>query len=528
MYAFVETFFNISLMAGVFTAIVLVMRRLFKKAPKSLIMLMWALVAIRLLCPFTFKTQFGVLPEKVVAKQAIESEAEPQVVYMVMGKPAVTSQAPEHEPAVDPYKIVAAVWLTGAGTFLTVGIVSYLKLQKQIDAKIKVTDNIYVCDDIFSAFVTGIFSPMIILPSGLDSDSMKHVILHERMHLRHKDNFLKPLGFILLAFNWFNPLIWVAYITFCKDMELYCDECVIREYNKHETAAYSQALLNLSTTSHKSFAAVAFGEVSIGDRIKTIYTYRKPAEVLVIVCLTTMLVASTFFLTNNNTLAESIDQLTFESRKRLADLYVQTESKDKDVIEENAVNNVSYTDLLNNIELSGDKGPATEDLSENSSKTANWAQNESVSINGAFSGDYLTITSSVHTMSSEDKDVPSWGSIEFLRDASQILANKIYAKYGVTGSCAVYFDLSPRSDGSYYFVAYLDEIEKGLVISGIIVDSYCQIDKEPQDRILGFDDVSLLKNKDLYDNAIVYQVPNDPVTDDYSDYNFLLYVDVSQ
>ena len=295
----IETFVNISLTAGLFTVAILAIRLLFKKAPKSLIMIMWALVAIRLLCPFTINTDFGVMPEKVIEHKVIQpekSESKPEVVYLVMGKEAAANKAVKTSD-IDPYKIAGAVWAIGAVAMITAGAVSYIRLQRRTRAKIRIDGNVYVCDDIDTPFVIGMFSPKIIIPSGMDKNALEHVLNHEKVHIRHKDNIWKPLGYLLLSLNWFNPLIWLAYIFFCKDMELYCDEAVIRNYSKERSADYLQTLLSLST-SRNPVAALAFGEVGVGYRIKSIIRHRKPTIAAVVLCVLVMTVTSACFFTN--------------------------------------------------------------------------------------------------------------------------------------------------------------------------------------------------------------------------------------
>lgn len=295
----IETFVNISLTAGLFTVAILAIRLLFKKAPKNLIMIMWALVAIRLLCPFTINTDFGVMPEKVIEHKVIQpekSESKPEVVYLVMGKEAAANKAVKTSD-IDPYKIAGAVWAVGAVAMITAGAVSYIRLQRRTRAKIRIDGNVYVCDDIDTPFVIGMFSPKIIIPSGMDKNALEHVLNHEKVHIRHKDNIWKPLGYILLSLNWFNPLIWLAYIFFCKDMELYCDEAVIRNYSKERSADYLQTLLSLST-SRNPVAALAFGEVGVGYRIKSIIRHRKPTIAAVVLCVLVMTVTSACFFTN--------------------------------------------------------------------------------------------------------------------------------------------------------------------------------------------------------------------------------------
>ena len=301
MSSFLENFVNISVFAGVFTLAILGMRIIFKRAPKSLFMILWALLALRLLCPLTINTQFGLMPEKVIEKETVERRATNTIVRVLpsQGKSTESIQKAETKKQVDPYKIAGAVWLSGVAVFLGAGAVSYIRLKRRTNAKIKISDNVYVCDDVTGAFIIGMIRPKIIIPSDLKGSELKHVLRHEYTHIKHRDNIWKPLGYLLLSSNWFNPLLWLAYAYFCKDMELYCDECVIRDYSREETADYSNALLKLSI-SRNPVATLAFGEVGVGYRIRSIAKYKKPAIALILVCIITMGILSACFLTNRS------------------------------------------------------------------------------------------------------------------------------------------------------------------------------------------------------------------------------------
>ena len=301
MSSFLENFVNISVFAGVFTLAILGMRIIFKRAPKSLFMILWALLALRLLCPLTINTQFGLMPDKVIEKEVVEKRAAKTVVRVLPShtQGSVRLQKDEVKKHVDPYKIVCVIWLSGAAVFISAGAVSYIRLKRRTNAKIKISDNVYVCDDVNSAFIIGMIRPKIIIPSGLSTSDLKHVLRHENMHIKHRDNIWKPLGYLLLSFNWFNPLLWLAFVYFCKDMELYCDECVIRDYSKEQTADYSSTLLKLSS-SKNPIATLAFGEVGIGYRIRSIAKYKEPAIALILVCVIAMGILSACFLTNKS------------------------------------------------------------------------------------------------------------------------------------------------------------------------------------------------------------------------------------
>lgn len=346
MDSFLMNMLNINLMSSVFILVVLIFRKVFKKAPKALIMIMWAAVAIRLLCPITINTKFGLLPEKIVDRQEsvvssdvekhAEAPYEKQVAYVFMGNedykvvrnvpthadpvkaveqhavstekiskpetaaPVAASDEQKSETGIDIATIIMAAYAAGVLAMITYGIVSYVKVKRTCAAMIPVEkgSNIYICDEIRTGFIMGVFRPKIVLPSGLDKRTKAHVVNHEKMHLKHKDNIWKPLGYLVLTLNWFNPFVWIAYIGFAKDMEMFCDEAVIKTYNDNQIVEYSLALLNLSVN-RVSMASLAFGEVNVKERIKSITTYKKPALVFASAATVIALVLTGCFVTNS-------------------------------------------------------------------------------------------------------------------------------------------------------------------------------------------------------------------------------------
>ena len=169
------------------------------------------------------------------------------------------------------------VWLLGLAAMLAYALVSYLRLRRRVRVSIPLWENIYVCDEVPSPFILGIVRPRIYLPSVLDEAQRGSVLSHERAHLARRDHWWKPLGFALLAVYWFNPLLWLAYTLLCRDIELACDERVVQFMELEERKAYSAALLNCSTNrAHFAACPVAFGEVSVKERIKSVLSYKKP------------------------------------------------------------------------------------------------------------------------------------------------------------------------------------------------------------------------------------------------------------
>ena len=197
---------------------------------------------------------------------------------------------------------MAAVWLAGAAALLLYSAISYWRLRRRVREAVILRDNIYQSENAGSPFVLGIIRPKIYLPYHMDKREMDHVIAHEQTHIRRRDHWWKPLGFLLLTVHWFNPLLWLGYILLCRDIELACDEKVIREMGSEQRADYTQALVSCSV-SRRSIAAcpLAFGEVGIKERVKSVMNYKKPAFWIVLASVVVCAVAAVCFLTDPKT-----------------------------------------------------------------------------------------------------------------------------------------------------------------------------------------------------------------------------------
>lgn len=312
---------NMSIAASWVIAVVLLLRLLLRPAPKWTRCLLWLVVAIRLTVPFSFESIISIIPSantigtEVVVPNVNEetpsteenkqptviTPSTPKVEQIVIqsGIPALDNAinpvikehlAPTPEESVDPMQIVYAVagtvWLTGVLALVGYAIFGYWRIRRKVRASIPRSENVWICDDIQSPFLLGVFKPRIYLPSGMDEQTIDHVLAHENSHLARLDHIWKPLGYFILAVHWFNPLVWLSYVLFCKDLELACDEKVISTLDTEKKTAYSQALLNCSTP--RRFVAaypLAFGEVSIKARIKRVLHYKKPAIWVLIVAL---------------------------------------------------------------------------------------------------------------------------------------------------------------------------------------------------------------------------------------------------
>ncbi len=279
---------NMSITAGWLILAVVLLRMIFKKAPKTVLCILWALVAIRLACPFSFESILSLIPSAETVSPNIVYSPTPSISS---GIPALNrlvnpvigdSLAPTNPTAsVNPLQIytflAAILWLTGAAVLLLYGLIRYLRLRHRIRATIPFGARALLCDAVPSPFILGIVKPRIYLPSAMDNETRSYVICHEEAHLRRGDHLWKPLGFVLLAVHWFNPLCWLAYVLLCKDIELACDERVIKKLDMTQKKAYSEALLACSVNRRAITACpLAFGEVSVKERVKRVLNYKKP------------------------------------------------------------------------------------------------------------------------------------------------------------------------------------------------------------------------------------------------------------
>ena len=300
---------NMSLTASWIVLAVLLLRLLLKRAPKWLSCLLWGVVGLRLIFPFSIESLFSLIPSAeplpsdlpMTQTPAIDSGFE--VIDQVVNPIISESFAPTPEVSANPLQIVLTVagivWLCGIVCMIAYGVVSYVRLRLRVRASIKNSDNVYFGDDIDSPFILGVVRPRIYLPSGMTDAQMGYVIGHEQAHLRRLDHIWKPLGFALLCLHWFNPLLWVAYILLCRDIESACDEKVIRDMDDESKKGYSETLVACSVHRRMIMACpVAFGELGVKARIKGILNYKKPSFWIILAAATACVITAVCFLTN--------------------------------------------------------------------------------------------------------------------------------------------------------------------------------------------------------------------------------------
>ena len=288
---------------------VLLVRFILRKAPKWIIVLLWGIVAVRLLCPFSIESAVSLIPSAETISPEILLDITPTletgvpVIDQTLDPILSGSNTPQIGASVNPLQIIfwfaAILWLAGVAIMLVYALISYLLLRRRVRTAVPVESNIYQCETVSSPFVLGLIRPKIYLPFSIREKSIAHVITHERAHIRRKDHLWKPIGYVLLAVHWFNPLMWLGYILFCRDIELACDEKVIKELGTEERADYSAALLACSINRRIiSACPIAFGEVSVKTRVKTVLNYRKPAFWIVAVAMVLSCTLAVCFLTD--------------------------------------------------------------------------------------------------------------------------------------------------------------------------------------------------------------------------------------
>ena len=304
---------NLSISASWLVLVVLALRLVLKRAPKWVNVLLWGMVALRLMLPFSIESALSLIPSaETVSPEVVQFDPAPTITSGVefidnAVNPSLSeSFAAAPLASVNPLYVwtylAGWVWLIGLAAMLAYALVSYLRLRRRVSASIPLRENIYVCDEVPSPFILGIVHPRIYLPSALDEAQRGSVLSHERAHLARRDHWWKPLGFALLAVYWFNPLLWLAYTLLCRDIELACDERVLRGMDAGQIKDYSSALLACSVPRRMLAACpLAFGEVGVGARVKNALRYKKPAFWVVAASVIVCIVVAVCFLTNPRT-----------------------------------------------------------------------------------------------------------------------------------------------------------------------------------------------------------------------------------
>lgn len=331
-----------SITAGWLVLAVAALRLILKRAPRRVSVLLWGMVALRLLCPVSIESRFSLIPEGQIAPQWILTElgwnlpgidsnagaAMPPgnalgdasgnatgkdegagLAIMSGSEPAGASAgAPDSRFSADGFLLsdgwniedtLSAVWIVGMLSMCLYALLTYLRLRKLVSTAVVMRDNIFQSEAVDSPFVLGVVRPRIYIPFRIEGRNLVHVVMHEQVHILRRDHWWKPLGFVLLSVYWFHPLMWLAYILLCRDIELACDERAIKELDDGQRADYSQALLDCSV-SRRSIAAcpLAFGETGVKTRVKSVLGYRKPGFWILALAVVACIVVAVCFLTD--------------------------------------------------------------------------------------------------------------------------------------------------------------------------------------------------------------------------------------
>lgn len=300
---------NLSISASWLILAVLVLRVVLKKAPKWVMPLLWGVVALRLVCLFSIESALSLIPSAETIPSEIVTETREPVLYEqatldIVTNPTLPSAAEVHvgvsrQQAQVDFNIYSVLWLAGMAALLVHALVSAGKLKRKLATAILLRDNIYESEFVDSPFVFGVVKPNIYLPMHMDEGTAAYVIAHEHAHLARRDHWWKVLGYLVLALHWFNPLVWVAYILFCRDIELACDEKVVKGLDGAARADYSQALLSCAAPKRAVAACpLAFGEGNIKTRVKSALHYKKPAFWVAAAAVLAVVIVAVCFLTN--------------------------------------------------------------------------------------------------------------------------------------------------------------------------------------------------------------------------------------
>ncbi len=337
---------NLSITASWLILAVILVRVLFKKAPKWISCVLWGLVALRLICPFSWESALSLIPSRETVPSNIGMMQEPAidsgitVINEAVNPALAQSLAPDPLGTVNPLQLIVSVlsvvWAAGAAAMLLYALISYIKLKKSVGASVRVKDNIFACDDVKSPFILGIIRPLIYVPSAMNEATLDYVLTHEKAHIARRDHWWKPFGFLLLTVYWFNPLCWLAYVLLCRDIEIACDEKVIRDMDRDSLAGYSQALLDCSFPRRKiAVCPLAFGEVGVKERVKNVLNYKKPAFWIILIAVLACAAVAVCFLTSpKGEYRIPWDQFCFYEGAGGASREIKLSAKDKQYIAE--------------------------------------------------------------------------------------------------------------------------------------------------------------------------------------------------
>ena len=299
---------NMSITASWLILAVVLLRLVLKRTPKWIVVALWGIVALRLAIPFSIESALSLIPS---AETFNPHNIQYETPAISSGIPAVNNAvnpilgetfAPNPVGSVNPLYVwtfvVSVIWLTGIAAMLLYAVISYVRVHRSVAERVPYEGNIFLCDHVKSPFILGLVRPEIYLPSGMEATAMEPVISHEKAHLERRDHWWKPLGFLILTVHWFNPLCWIAYVLLCRDIELACDEKVIRQMDLDGKKQYSTALLECNAQRRLvTICPLAFGEVGVKERVKNVLNYKKPAFWVIVLAIVACVVVTVCFAT---------------------------------------------------------------------------------------------------------------------------------------------------------------------------------------------------------------------------------------
>ena len=327
MEAFLQTLLTMTATAAVVALVVMVLRLPLKKVPRWVTCALWGVVLLRMVLPAGLSLPVSLVPQGVSSGAYVEQVLPPATDQTAVPDTPSTAVSPAEggtqtatpAPAAPSGEgiqtqaprwpaVVTGIWAAGCGVCLLWAALSYWRLRRQVAEAVRVEPGVYETDQIPSPFVCGFFRPRIYLPAGLDVADRTYVLLHEKAHLRRWDHRTKVLAWLALSVHWFNPVLWLAYRLFCRDVEAACDQAVIRTFGREDTARYAEALLHLGRrTPLPAVLPLAFGEEDAKHRIRGVLTYKKPAFWLVLAAAAACVVAAVLLLSDRNPTEPQLD-----------------------------------------------------------------------------------------------------------------------------------------------------------------------------------------------------------------------------
>ena len=300
---------NVSLSAGIMILVIAMLRLILKRVPRKYFCMLWALAALRLvlgLLPVSLKSPLSLIPSAEVIPQEVLAYEGPMLQFLVsadvlknhaLGLEKSVSLGISADMLQTRALLFTTLWIVGVGIMLAYAVVSWLRTARTVSASAPIGGNVRVVDDVGAPFIWGIFRPCIYVPSGMDDRSLALVLKHEMRHLHNLDHCWKPLGYLLLCVYWFNPLIWLAYILFCRDLEFACDEAVVGPMDQSERIAYTRALLCCSAGRRSVITySLTFGTTAVKERVKAVLNYKKPNRWMTVIGVILCLVIALCFL----------------------------------------------------------------------------------------------------------------------------------------------------------------------------------------------------------------------------------------